>query len=652
METLHLKSNLYIQLIIGIIIILFSGRAEAQYSSIQNRFEVDYIKGCTGWQVNVTVNDPDGKFLSPTFWYTGFDPDVAPTDVLNHIYAESGEFYITMLINITAGVNDELEGNQLDSILVEVIEPVEPEFIIRNCDAHQVKVQITDDYYDRYQVNFTTTDFEIVAPNDTTSAYNYGVQGDYRIEVQGLFEDATANCAVVNRGFTSIDEIIDPVLSSLETTLNDPRTGQLQMAHTLGEHSIYQLMSSLEGSESFDSLQEVSGAETLLSNENTTSSYKCYQIETYDACNEVIIPSNILCSVNFRIETSDDGNLMIWDTDESQATSYNLIRNESLLREINDTSVKQFNDTSVICQEEYTYNVQALFGTYSSLAKDTAIIASRSGELPAITDFPSSTFNLDNEVVLNWDSPDADEIPFRRYIVQKRTNNRSWRFVAIADDTTYTDTDPDFFGLQSYRITYDDACGNEATPSPITQPMLTSQVGSRGKIVTYSWNKYETWINGIRNYTIERLDSAGNILEEFPVLSGRQKDVEFGANDLDAKYVRVRAESLDETPLFSYSNVIETRLKTTMFLPNAFTPDDDGLNDYFIAEGPSVFNFRMEIYNRWGIRIHETDDLVNGWDGKINGEEAPEGTYIYKIFFEDGIGKDYEQMGSFLLLRQ
>ncbi|MCV9385797.1 gliding motility-associated C-terminal domain-containing protein [Reichenbachiella ulvae] len=644
-----MKSNIYIQLTFAFVLFLFSGQVMGQYASIQNRFEVDYIKGCAGWQVNVTINDPGGVFDNPRFWYTGFDSNQTPTTNLNHIFPDAGEFYIAMLVNNTDG---EFENNQLDSILVEVIEPADPQFIIRNCDAHQVKVQITDDFYDRYQVNFTTTDFEIVDPLDTTSAYNYGIQGDYRIEVQGLFDNAAPNCTVINEGFTSIEEIIDPTLTSIETISNDPATGQLQMAHTLGEHTIYQLMESIEGSENFDSLQEVSGAETLINNQNTVRSFNCYQIETYDACNEVIIPSNILCSVNFHLETSEDGNLMVWDTDETQATSYNLIRNDGLLTEITDPTIKQFNDTSVICQEEYVYNVQALFSSGSSLAKDTAIIASRSGELPPITEYPSSTFNLDNEVVLNWNTPDAEQIPFRRYIVQKRTNNRSWRFVAIADDTTYIDTDPDFFGLQSYRITYDDQCGNEATPSPITQPILASQVGSRGKIVTYSWNKYETWINGIRNYTIERLDSAGNIIEEFPVLSGRNKDVEFGANDLDAKYIRVRAESLDETPLFTYSNVIESRLKTTMFLPNAFTPDDDGLNDYFIAEGPSVFNFRMEIYNRWGIRIFETSDLVNGWDGKLNGEEAPEGTYIYKIFFEDGIGKDYEQMGSFILLRQ
>lgn len=642
-----MRINTYICFILGLIFISLSTETLAQYSSIQNRFEVDFIKGCVGWEVNVTINDPGGVFENPRFWYTGFNDDEPANASLSHIYTEAGTFYIAMLINPTNGFED----NQLDSIQVEVLESRDPSFIIRNCDANRVRVQITDDFYDRYQVNFTTTDSEIVQPMDTSGIFDYGTVGDYRIEVQGQFVDAAPNCATVNEGFTSIDEIIEPLITSLETTDNDRVTGELQMAHTLGDHSIYHLLESVESSTSFDSLFSVSGAETLITDHNTLDSYSCYQIQTYDACNELIISSNILCSVNFHIETSDDGNLLTWDTDETQANSYNLIRNNSLLINIADPTVKLYNDTAVICREEYVYNVQALFGTESSLAKDTAIIASRSGELPPITDYPSSTFNTSNEIVLNWSPPQAELIPFRRYIVQKRTNNRTWRYVDTTEDTTFIDSNPDLIGLQSYRITYDDQCGNQATPSPVTQPMLLSQLSSRGQSVSYSWNKYETWQEGIRNYTLERVDASGNVISEYSVLSGREAEIEYGINDLDEKLVRVRAESLGQTALVSYSNIIESRLSFRMFLPNAFTPDGDNLNDNFIAEGPAVFNFKMEVYNRWGERVFSTNDLINGWDGNINGDKAPQATYIYKIFFEDASGRKYDQMGSFILLR-
>ena len=89
-------------------------------------------------------------------------------------------------------------------------------------------------------------------------------------------------------------------------------------------------------------------------------------------------------------------------------------------------------------------------------------------------------------------------------------------------------------------------------------------------------------------------------LEEFDVLSGREKAITFSPNDSENKLIRVRAESLDATPLYTYSNIVLTELSTTMFLPNVFTPDDDGLNDRFVAKGPKVFNFELEVYSRWG----------------------------------------------------
>ena len=136
------------------------------------------------------------------------------------------------------------------------------------------------------------------------------------------------------------------------------------------------------------------------------------------------------------------------------------------------------------------------------------------------------------------------------------------------------------------------------------------------------------------------------------MLSGRNWEIEFSSNDLTDKYVRVRAESLDDPPIFSYSNIVTTRLNTEMYLPTAFTPDGNNLNDIFSAKGPSVFNFKMEIYNRWGNLIFVTNDNLSGWDGMIGGEKATEGTYIFKIFFEDGEGRKFDQSGAFTLIRK
>ncbi|MCF8227582.1 MAG: gliding motility-associated C-terminal domain-containing protein [Bacteroidales bacterium] len=70
-----------------------------------------------------------------------------------------------------------------------------------------------------------------------------------------------------------------------------------------------------------------------------------------------------------------------------------------------------------------------------------------------------------------------------------------------------------------------------------------------------------------------------------------------------------------------------------LYLPNAFSPNQDGLNDHFkIINSPvSISSFHLMIFNRWGQLIFETDDLNKGWDGTYNGDPVNEGVYTYRI---------------------
>lgn len=70
-------------------------------------------------------------------------------------------------------------------------------------------------------------------------------------------------------------------------------------------------------------------------------------------------------------------------------------------------------------------------------------------------------------------------------------------------------------------------------------------------------------------------------------------------------------------------------------VPNAFSPDGDGINDYFFPRKISdqhITKFTMTIYNRWGQIVFQTSNAEGtGWDGKLNGENQPFGVYVYQI---------------------
>ncbi len=85
-----------------------------------------------------------------------------------------------------------------------------------------------------------------------------------------------------------------------------------------------------------------------------------------------------------------------------------------------------------------------------------------------------------------------------------------------------------------------------------------------------------------------------------------------------------------------------------VFVPNAFTPDGDGINDYF---RPSVFTtlpidrFSMRIFNRWGEAVFETEDPLKGWMGEVRAGAyyAPDGVYVYRLEITSGVlTKEFE----------
>jgi gliding motility-associated-like protein len=93
----------------------------------------------------------------------------------------------------------------------------------------------------------------------------------------------------------------------------------------------------------------------------------------------------------------------------------------------------------------------------------------------------------------------------------------------------------------------------------------------------------------------------------------------------------------------------------TLYIPNSFSPNGDGRNDLFLAQGNDINleSFLMQVFDRGGQKIFETNDINEGWDGTINGgEEAPVGIYIYKVRAgREGGGFGDEQIGFINLIR-
>ena len=106
-------------------------------------------------------------------------------------------------------------------------------------------------------------------------------------------------------------------------------------------------------------------------------------------------------------------------------------------------------------------------------------------------------------------------------------------------------------------------------------------------------------------------------------------------------------------------SILESRLE----FPNAFSPNEDGINDFYAAKGAkinggksanayrSIVEFHAYIFNRWGKKLFEWTDIDDGWDGKYNGKDVSEGVYYVLVKAKGADGHHYNIRKDVNLLR-
>jgi len=100
-------------------------------------------------------------------------------------------------------------------------------------------------------------------------------------------------------------------------------------------------------------------------------------------------------------------------------------------------------------------------------------------------------------------------------------------------------------------------------------------------------------------------------------------------------------------------NILITVDSCNLYLPNVFSPNNDGKNEFYhlIAEGYS--NYHLIIFNRWGLKVFESFDKDILWNGKVNntGGDAPDGTYYYIFTAIDFNKNPFTDKGFITLIR-
>ena len=130
-----------------------------------------------------------------------------------------------------------------------------------------------------------------------------------------------------------------------------------------------------------------------------------------------------------------------------------------------------------------------------------------------------------------------------------------------------------------------------------------------------------------------------------------QSNNEILYNEFYNVYRVVAVRNLNDQTI-STSNTVSVEKPYALYAPNAFSPDSDGINDFFKVSGQAIIDFQIEIFSRWGQMVYKSDDLSKGWNGTFKGENLPTGSYVYKIkTIKNGNGEELVKTGTVALVR-
>ncbi len=101
----------------------------------------------------------------------------------------------------------------------------------------------------------------------------------------------------------------------------------------------------------------------------------------------------------------------------------------------------------------------------------------------------------------------------------------------------------------------------------------------------------------------------------------------------------------------SYSNVATLARRPRLVVPNAFTPNGDGLNDVLELKGRYLNSFSFVVIDKNGQEAFRATDRTQTWDGTIRGHAPVNGAYVWRLTMRDETGQEFSQTGTVTILK-
>lgn len=590
---------------------------------------------------------------------------------------------------ILQGANVNSEAN-ITCKSFEVIKTEQPDFEISNCGDRKVTVKFLDTPKNRKHGKYRIIWGDGGPNGQTFSApitvwpvefsHDYAATPSVLPQIEAIYTRGGSNAEACKSAAISFPVGINstPRISELEG-LSGGSSDKITMVEGLDgkEYTIEQKPKNGSWTDTGKKIMRASAATSAsetITGLNPANEY-CFRLKTTDACANVTM-SNEVCTIIPKATIITSKIVKIdWNAPDPNVTRYSIGYKESPSGANPNTAspvtptATTYTFDALDCKKKYDFNVTAFIGTTPAnrvVIKSPNVLVDPS-QTPKLAPKTIGTVSVLNNSVIKFNIYEANQ-KASKYIYYRSEGGPN-NFVKVKEYTEnfYDDKNVEPDKQQyCYKVEYQDECGNSSEPSPsFCSVFLTSTQAN-----TLNWTPFviPTPDTFPVEYYVEAFDPNGmpqtvNVTGDNTLGVKAQIDRilddpnAFGKANFRIRAVqRVKLDingSLISFPFDVYSNIYTFITPAQIYIPTAFSPNNDGNNDIFVAKGRFIVEFNLVVYDRWGNVIFESKDLETGWNGTANDgvTPAPPGNYGFKIYGLDPAGQAFEKVGSVTLIR-
>lgn len=488
-----------------------------------------------------------------------------------------------------------------------------------------------------------------------------------------------------NIGTDYFSDILDPFKPVIDSVTVDPLSGFAQISwdqNAAGDTKGYVVYLLVNGS--------ISPIDTVWGDSITTyidqvnnpcaadGSFNSYSVAAFDSCGNISAFSDMQNTINLKAEKDicDDKITLTWNSYNNMTgglNHYEVYSSENggmpMLLTTTMPGDTTFEHVGLTNGSTYCYVIRAVG---DSVATSTSCVVCEIANKPNQPQFAyirSASVITGNELGVNLRLYTDTTAKVSLYRIERTDDGVNWNAIAtLPPDYTnpyrsYIDplalvTEKSY----NYRFIVVDSCGDDAITSNVARTMLLKVRANDSLFNELNWSSYSGYIGLPLTYEIFR--AIDGIWDPSPIVTVPQTQTTF-KDDVTAykeqgglfAYVIASLEGSGNQFLFadtSMSNSGTALQKPRIYVPSAFDPNSsESLNRTFYPHGVFVNSqdYLFMVFNRWGEKVFETNEINKGWDGKYNGIEVEGDVYTYYVRFTSSSGYLFENRGTVTLIR-